>query len=258
VFAKAREKARQTTCSSNLKQIGIGLIQYIQDNDELYPCGVISGTPSPTSGVGAGWAGAVNTYVKSTKVWTCPDDVTVPASTAVAGTLTVSYGMNCYLGGLNSATMIAPATTVQCFEVTGDVAPLNYPDEGTKEAGAVSGWIVSAVGDGWGYNCCGWTGDYTNAVNCTAAGVCTRNGLGSNPVFNPALGGTYARHDVQSNGLQGHSMYLMADGHVKWISTQNVGCLGNAPPSNNALGAVSTWAYGGGTCGPFVATFNPQ
>ena len=38
VFAKAREKARQATCQSNLKQLGLAFTQYTQDNDEMYPC----------------------------------------------------------------------------------------------------------------------------------------------------------------------------------------------------------------------------
>src|ERR1700710_903646 len=37
VFASAREKARQTTCASNLKQIGLGVMQYQQDYDETFP-----------------------------------------------------------------------------------------------------------------------------------------------------------------------------------------------------------------------------
>ena len=37
VFAQAREKARQTACLSNLKQIGLGLNMYVQDNDEAFP-----------------------------------------------------------------------------------------------------------------------------------------------------------------------------------------------------------------------------
>ncbi|MCC7492358.1 MAG: DUF1559 domain-containing protein [Fimbriimonadaceae bacterium] len=36
VFAKAREKARQSSCSSNLKQIGVAIMQYIQDYDERF------------------------------------------------------------------------------------------------------------------------------------------------------------------------------------------------------------------------------
>jgi prepilin-type N-terminal cleavage/methylation domain-containing protein len=37
VFAQAREKARQTTCVSNLKQIGTAFMMYVQDYDETYP-----------------------------------------------------------------------------------------------------------------------------------------------------------------------------------------------------------------------------
>jgi len=37
VFAQAREKARAISCTSNLKQIGLGLLQYTQDNDEQFP-----------------------------------------------------------------------------------------------------------------------------------------------------------------------------------------------------------------------------
>lgn len=37
VFAQAREKARAITCVSNLKQVGIGMMQYTQDNDEQFP-----------------------------------------------------------------------------------------------------------------------------------------------------------------------------------------------------------------------------
>ncbi len=36
VFAKAREKARQITCASNLKQIGLASLQYVQDYDEAF------------------------------------------------------------------------------------------------------------------------------------------------------------------------------------------------------------------------------
>jgi prepilin-type N-terminal cleavage/methylation domain-containing protein/prepilin-type processing-associated H-X9-DG protein len=39
VFAQAREKARQAGCLSNLKQIGLATMMYVQDYDETYPCG---------------------------------------------------------------------------------------------------------------------------------------------------------------------------------------------------------------------------
>ena len=37
VFAKVREKARQTVCLSNEKQIGLGFMQYVEDYDEVFP-----------------------------------------------------------------------------------------------------------------------------------------------------------------------------------------------------------------------------
>ena len=37
VFARARENARRSSCSSNLKQIGLGIVQYTQDYDEKLP-----------------------------------------------------------------------------------------------------------------------------------------------------------------------------------------------------------------------------
>src|SRR5579862_9544438 len=65
VFAQAREKARQTTCISNLKQIGLGLAQYVQDYDEMYPYDHYA--PSPTFDVN--WFGAIYPYVKNGNLW---------------------------------------------------------------------------------------------------------------------------------------------------------------------------------------------
>jgi prepilin-type N-terminal cleavage/methylation domain-containing protein len=45
VFAKAREKARQTTCASNMRQLGLAWIQYMQDYDEIcIPCRMAEST----------------------------------------------------------------------------------------------------------------------------------------------------------------------------------------------------------------------
>jgi len=92
VFAKAREKARQSSCMSNLKQISLGVLQYCQDYDERT---VIS---TQGSGDGARWArgntcsgcfqqyeagladakpgmvryAPISPYIKNTQVWYCP------------------------------------------------------------------------------------------------------------------------------------------------------------------------------------------
>jgi prepilin-type N-terminal cleavage/methylation domain-containing protein len=46
VFARARENARRTSCLSNLKQIGMGFMQYTQDYDEKYPMSYWIANPS--------------------------------------------------------------------------------------------------------------------------------------------------------------------------------------------------------------------
>src|SRR6202044_1664058 len=75
VFAAAREKARQTTCSINEKQIALAILQYVQDYDENPPCGQLpfNGTTSPAS-IGDGWGAQVYPYIKSVAIFTCPDN----------------------------------------------------------------------------------------------------------------------------------------------------------------------------------------
>ncbi|MCW3059266.1 MAG: prepilin-type N-terminal cleavage/methylation domain [Capsulimonas sp.] len=70
VFAKAREKARQTSCLSNQKQILLGVLQYSQDVDEQFPV-LYTDTGAGTN---IGWYQAIYPYIKSTGVYTCPDD----------------------------------------------------------------------------------------------------------------------------------------------------------------------------------------
>ena len=87
VFAAARERARQSTCANNLKQIGLAVMQYTQDYDELLPQGRIyydanaatfcpnlqrqfwdqeTGMDEPS------WMDFIFPYVKSTGVYYCP------------------------------------------------------------------------------------------------------------------------------------------------------------------------------------------
>ena len=72
-FSTARESARKTVCISNLKQIGLGIMQYTQDYDEMYPSGYpffISGQPGQTPDQYLSIV--VNPYIKSQQVWACP------------------------------------------------------------------------------------------------------------------------------------------------------------------------------------------
>ena len=71
VFARARENARRASCQSNLKQIGLGLLQYTQDYDEKYM---------------TDWDGqrsykqSIQPYLKSGQIWACPSN---PANSEV-------------------------------------------------------------------------------------------------------------------------------------------------------------------------------
>lgn len=68
VFAQAREKARQTTCVSNLRQIGIGFLMYAQDFDEIMP-------PLSQSGgslTGGRWPAFMQRYFKLRSFYFCP------------------------------------------------------------------------------------------------------------------------------------------------------------------------------------------
>ena len=94
VFAKAREKARQTTCLSDMKQLGLGLQQYTQDYDEFLPNqvgdgasggggqGFLANLSTPPQFVQPNWAGEIYPYVKSLGVYLCPDAQPYPGITA--------------------------------------------------------------------------------------------------------------------------------------------------------------------------------
>ncbi len=67
VFAQARESARQTSCLSNMKQIGVGLMMYEQDYDEQYPPSQIGTGTAIVS-----WPTLMFPYIKNEQVFVCP------------------------------------------------------------------------------------------------------------------------------------------------------------------------------------------
>src|SRR5437763_11380256 len=90
VFAQAREKARQTSCLSNLKQLGTGYMLYVQDYDEQFPLPCQSPTrinnvywsppnlvttqrtPDYQSWYATQGANVIYPYSKSYAIWACP------------------------------------------------------------------------------------------------------------------------------------------------------------------------------------------
>jgi prepilin-type N-terminal cleavage/methylation domain-containing protein/prepilin-type processing-associated H-X9-DG protein len=75
VFARARENARRASCASNLKQIGLGLMQYTQDYDERMPGPWFGPAPNDSDATTYyKWEDAVFPYVRSEQLFNCPGD----------------------------------------------------------------------------------------------------------------------------------------------------------------------------------------
>jgi len=122
VFAKAREKARQASCQSNLKQIALSLAMYCGDYDETH----LRRRPGGTAPTSMFWYSVVQPYVKNTQVNLCPSypwnggwctncDPCRPNSTR-------SYDMACegslrsMANGPRESEIQAPATTMWVFD----------------------------------------------------------------------------------------------------------------------------------------------
>src|ERR1700712_669821 len=77
VFAQTREKARQTSCLSNTKQLALALLQYSQDYDELIVPYAVTVTPAMSKSEGGTspserWNALIQPYCKSLAIFTCP------------------------------------------------------------------------------------------------------------------------------------------------------------------------------------------
>jgi type II secretory pathway pseudopilin PulG len=81
VFAKAREKARQTSCLSNAKQLGLALLQYLQDYDEQAMSHFYGGLY---------WPAMLEPYTKNTQVYNCPSS----KRATYAGSAYLGYAYN--------------------------------------------------------------------------------------------------------------------------------------------------------------------
>jgi prepilin-type N-terminal cleavage/methylation domain-containing protein/prepilin-type processing-associated H-X9-DG protein len=103
VFAQAREKARQTSCLSNMKQISYAVHMYAQDYDEMLP--------TLEHGGHLGWIDQIEPYSKNSQIRRCPSD----SSFTVAGRRT-SYAVNNEMNGIGLAVVTMPSGTIYAAE----------------------------------------------------------------------------------------------------------------------------------------------
>ena len=119
VFAKAREKARQTSCLSNVKQISLAYLQYVQDYDEMFsPNATTVNAPGfyvlpdgVTTYSGAMlWMSHIAPYCKNAQIFNCPSYNNLWSLSAYDASL--GYGKNEALSNNVLARVTEPSTTI--------------------------------------------------------------------------------------------------------------------------------------------------
>jgi prepilin-type N-terminal cleavage/methylation domain-containing protein/prepilin-type processing-associated H-X9-DG protein len=128
VFARAREKARQTSCLNNIKQISLGLHMYFQDYDER----TLSYRHELPGDRSIKWQHMLEPYVKNSQLYLCPSGDRTYGSGSIA---TAHYGWNYYYLFFKAiAEITKPAETIMIAE---------------KQAGAWGGVVYPPRSESW-------------------------------------------------------------------------------------------------------------
>lgn len=185
VFARARENARRASCLSNLRQIGMGVMMYTQDYDEIYPWHGIT-----IDGEFTNWRKTITPYIKSVQLFHCP-------SSDSKSTERGNYGVNISIfrresydpNRINLSSVESPSTGYMIMDA-GDYF-ISY---------------FKARGNSSGY-------DYLPGVGSVDETFCSS-------ITNLS---SMSRHDDCLNGrhFQGVNV-AFADGHVKWLKSSKV------------------------------------
>jgi prepilin-type N-terminal cleavage/methylation domain len=209
VFAQAREKARQSACLSNTKQLGLAFMQYVADYDGTFPCGLAGPGNGPV-----GWAGQIYPYVKSVDVFKCASDDSFNGNG-------ISYAMNANMEiddfssspftkrGVSETELVSAAKTINLFEIYkgNGVNPANPTEKASMAGNGITGssqaWYqlgyTSALYD---------TGVFGNITPQTEFGVSwITNG------YSPTATRNFRAKDGRHNG---GANYVFTDGHAKW------------------------------------------
>jgi prepilin-type N-terminal cleavage/methylation domain-containing protein/prepilin-type processing-associated H-X9-DG protein len=202
VFAQAREKARQTTCLSNLKQIGLGFEMYKQDYDGIYPINRERADSDPTMSDAEetiAWPELVEPYIKSGKV-TNPDGTTsftqgIYHCPSDSGTIVgPSYSINAWLEfGFAESAMNRPAETIVLAEKRGAIEEEHFV------------WWVAP----WPT----WPVAQNTTIDATEEAINAIDASSPENAHEVAL--RTQRHNKGAN-------WLYADGHSKWSNLKRV------------------------------------
>jgi prepilin-type N-terminal cleavage/methylation domain-containing protein/prepilin-type processing-associated H-X9-DG protein len=212
-LAAAKQKAWKTSCTSNLRQIGLGMRMFADDNGELYP---ESGTtiywgsidPSPSGSGKPSWLEQIYSYVGNTNTYSCPGNVQLPLN---------MQGPFNYFNGCRAA-YIASGGQCASAKSTSILFPSAYVLSGDTCG------IPNVTGGGSFNPLDADKDDYTQ--NCVGG---TNNGY----AYETALGVNYQWELWQVHGV-GQNI-LFADGHAAWYKGYN------ANEMTFRYGSMSCW-----------------
>ncbi len=151
VFARAREKARQASCQSNLKQLMLAVMMYKQDYDErnVYDRMGTTDAPTPTGPYATSYCGTVyfwkdiiHPYIKNDQLWICPSD---GATSWCVVPVKRSYQPNTEMVGVRDSLVQDPAGTIHVMESNYN-SRAHYTDPGSYN---MAGNPASRHNDGW-------------------------------------------------------------------------------------------------------------
>lgn len=218
VFAQAREKARQTACLSNEKQMGLGLLQYTQDYDEALPfnwIGAYNVSNPAANPPQYKWMDEIYPYTKNEQIFTCPSDNTNRKSytyyTSLKAPSINNWGSYCTnVAYWNGGPAHSPSSDVSSKQVI-HLARLARPAETV--------WV--SEGDG-SYQCA-WP-DIPSQPTISARKPRT---LGINGGFDPLEGAHVERH-------QGHIDVIWCDTHAKAVTLDTLTQKATTGPTTGA------------------------